>query len=123
MLKGDNLQLLWRDSFHKDEEKYGHKCWFFHRVELHEGLRGLALDPRPAERKPATISLSSEVTDIDCDGGILTLVSGTKIKKDLIVVADGAHVSKFFLPPKSLYYSALTCRSPKVSIYSHYHWT
>ena len=48
----------------------------------------------PADgRKPAKIFLASEVVDVDCDAGTLTLKDGRVIKKDLIVAADGIHVS------------------------------
>ena len=92
MQMGDSLQVVWQDSFDKNEEKYGYKCWFLHRADLHEGLRNLAVDSS-ASGKPARIELDSEVVEIDIEQGTLTLVNGKKVRKDVIVLADGAHVS------------------------------
>ena len=79
--------LFFRDV----EEKYGAKWNFYHRVDVHRSLKEMAEDPE-APGKPATIRLGSQVVDIDCDAGIITLIDGTKHQKDLIVVADGQHV-------------------------------
>jgi salicylate hydroxylase len=59
---------------------------------LHSELKRLTLDPGP-ELEPAKINLSSEVIDVDCEAGILTLKDGSKHQKDLIVAADGVHVN------------------------------
>ena len=96
MQMGDSLKLIWQDTLYKNEKLYGYKCWFFHRVDLHEGLRSLALDPTAAG-KPATITLDTEVVEIDSEKGELTLANGDKVQKDIIVVADGAHVSSLAL--------------------------
>jgi salicylate hydroxylase len=93
MQMADSLQLVLQDTFDRNEEKYGYKCWFLHRVDLHEGLRSLALDPSSTPGKAATIQLESEVVRIDCEEGVFTLVNGEKVQKDLVVIADGAHVS------------------------------
>jgi hypothetical protein len=92
MYMGNNLELVHHDSFDRYEELYGYKCWFLHRVDLHEGLRSLAVDSSTMG-VPATITLDSEVIEIDCENGELTLATGKKVQKDLLVVADGAHVS------------------------------
>jgi salicylate hydroxylase len=77
--------------FHDVEEKFGAPWNFYHRVDAHNSLRELATDPeRPG--KLATIKLASQVVDIDCETGVLTLKDGTTFQKDLIVVADGQHV-------------------------------
>jgi salicylate hydroxylase len=74
------------------ESKYGAKGHFFHRVDLHTGLKELAQNPgsNPGFR-PATIRLSSEVADIDCEAGIIKLADGDTFHKDLVVIADGVH--------------------------------
>lgn len=64
-----------------------------HRVDLHSGLKDLALDGAPG-LNPAKLYVASEVVDIDCETGITTLANGSTFKKDLIVVADGVHVWK-----------------------------
>jgi salicylate hydroxylase len=79
--------LLFRDV----EEKFGAPWNFYHRVDAHNSLKELATDPqRPG--KPANIRLASQVVDVDCETGILTLKDGITFQKDLIIVADGQHV-------------------------------
>jgi salicylate hydroxylase len=79
--------LLFRDV----EEKFGAPWNFYHRVDAHNSLKELATDPeRPG--KPAHIRLASQVVDVDCETGVLTLNDGTTFQKDLIVIADGQHV-------------------------------
>ncbi len=51
----------------------------------------MAQEPRPGYGNPAKINLASEVVNLDLDGGI-TLVDGTKVKKDLLIAADGVRV-------------------------------
>lgn len=75
------------------KERFGHPYYLYHRVDLHNGLRELTLETRQGH--PQTqLRLSSEVVDIDCENGILTLKDGSQITKDLLVVADGVHVSR-----------------------------
>jgi hypothetical protein len=64
-----------------------------HRVDLHNGLKDLALDDIPG-LSPAILHVASEVVDLDCETGTITLANGSTFKKDMIVVADGIHVWK-----------------------------
>ena len=83
-LAWDTLETKYQDSFDGVKERYGgHAFNAFHRVDLHNGLREMA------EEHGATIKLASDVVDIDCEAGTLTLKDGTAIQKDLVVVADG----------------------------------
>ena len=93
MYHGTSTDLWFEDSFDKDEKKYGAKTWFFHRVDLHNALKTLAQTAQSSQARPAVIRLASEVVKVDCDKGSLTLINGTKVQKDLLVIADGAHVS------------------------------
>jgi 2-polyprenyl-6-methoxyphenol hydroxylase-like FAD-dependent oxidoreductase len=45
------------------------------------------------EFQPAKLHLSSEVIGVDCESGTLTLADGSMHQKDLIIAADGVHVS------------------------------
>src|SRR5205085_9999150 len=72
--------------------KYGAQWYFFHRVDLHNELKRLATEPT-CGAQAAKINLSSEVVDVDCEAGTLTLANGSTHQKDLIVAADGVHVS------------------------------
>lgn len=90
--KGDTLEEMGMPLFFRDvQQKYGTKWNFYHRVDAHNSLKELATDPT-LPGKPATIRLASQVVDVDCESGILTLKDGTTFQKDLIVVADGQHV-------------------------------
>lgn len=93
MKMGATLETAYQDVYGDMEETYGHKNWAFHRVDLHDGLIKLATDPDLSKGHPAKIRLATEVVGVDCIKGALTLVNGEQSKKDMIVVADGAHVS------------------------------
>lgn len=64
---------------------------FFHRVDLHNELRRLAVQPPDSDRKPAKLRLSSSVKDVQLDGTIV-FQDGRTIKKDLVIAADGIRV-------------------------------
>lgn len=81
------------------QKDYGHDSLFFHRVDLHRGLLDLASKAGYEDCKagpPVAIRAATEVQAIDCDAGLLTLASGQSVTKDLVVVADGAHVRQRF---------------------------
>lgn len=67
-----------------------------HRVDLHRVLRDKATGPEPADTVPAVIHLGLQVEQIDCEGGLLRLNGDRTVQKDLIVVADGVHVSPLY---------------------------
>jgi len=63
--------------------------WYLlHRVDLHSGIRKLAVD---THKIPA--HLSPQVVEADCETGKITFSDGTTTQKDLIIAADGIHVS------------------------------
>jgi salicylate hydroxylase len=86
------MELTYSSTYEDWESKYGAKGYFFHRVDLHTGLKELAQHPgsNPGFR-PAKIRLSSEVADIDCEAGTIKLADGHTVHKDLVVIADGVH--------------------------------
>lgn len=80
------------------QKEYDHDSFFFHRVDLHQGLVELATRAQYEDCKPGPpveIKAGSEIKTIDCNAGVLTLTSGESVTRDLLVVADGAHVSSF----------------------------
>lgn len=85
-------KCLTRVAYTELEKQYGYSYYLYHRVDLHNGLKALALEANPGENE-AILHLSSEVTEIDCENGTLTTRDGTKYSKDLLIVADGVHVS------------------------------
>jgi 2-polyprenyl-6-methoxyphenol hydroxylase-like FAD-dependent oxidoreductase len=88
-VRADNLELDSQEKFAETEARYGNRWVFFHRADLHTGLRNLVHSP---------IELASEVTKVDPETATITLADGRVIQKDLVVIADGAHVS----PPSHL---------------------
>ncbi len=92
-LKADNLELDSQETFEDVEQKYGSRYAFFHRADLHTGLRDLV--DYSSSGPEAKIELASEVVKVDCEKGSLTLADGTTVEKDLLVIADGAHVGYF----------------------------
>ena len=86
-VKGDTLELDSEEFFEGVKEKYGDRWLLFHRADLHAGLKVLveAREPRP------DVHLGVEVADVDVEEGIIKLAGGEEVKKDLVIVADGAH--------------------------------
>ena len=72
--------------------KFGAEWYVYHRVDLHTELKRLALDTE-GNAPPARFRLSAEVVDVNCEAGTLKLADGSNHQKDLIVAADGVHVS------------------------------
>jgi hypothetical protein len=62
-------------------------------VDLHKGLLDLAVEQDECKGLPAIIRLGCQVQGVDFFEGNIVLANGKSIKKDLIIVADGAHVS------------------------------
>jgi salicylate hydroxylase len=82
----------YRGSYDDFEARFGAPWYFSHRVDLHNELRRLATEPS-AKNPGATLNLAAPVTEIDCEKGILKLENGSIVHKDVIVGADGIHVS------------------------------
>lgn len=77
-------------DFSDVEQKYGNRWFFYHRVDMHKQLREMASsDSLPG--KAAIIHLGCQVMDVDPEEGIIHLKDGSKIQKDLVIVADGQH--------------------------------
>lgn len=87
------METTYSGTYEHWESKYGAKGYFFHRVDLHSGLKELAQKPPSSNPgfRAARIRLSSEVVGVDCETGIIELVDGQKFRKDIVVVADGVH--------------------------------
>ena len=74
------------------KENYGRPFEVYHRVDLHQELRRVAQDP-DLPGKPARIMLGKRVADVDCSRGVITLEDGSKVQKDLVIIAAGVKVS------------------------------
>src|SRR2546425_1197229 len=84
-IRADTLEMDSQEIFTETEPKYGNRWAFFHRADLHVELRKLVRSP---------IELASEVTKVDPHAATITLIDGRVIQKDLVVIADGAHVGR-----------------------------
>ncbi|WQF88258.1 Putative FAD-binding domain, FAD/NAD(P)-binding domain superfamily [Colletotrichum destructivum] len=74
--------------------KYGAPFCFFHRVDLHSELRRLATEPTDKRLRTARLHLCTSVAGVD-DDGTLWFQDGTRVRKDLVVAADGIRVRCF----------------------------
>ena len=91
VVRGDSFDVIYESKYDHWPEKYGSEAFFLHRVDLHNGLKALALETKP-RLQAAKLSLSSEVVDVNCETGTITLATGKTSKYDVVVVADGVHV-------------------------------
>lgn len=92
--RGDTLENMGPTlRFDHVEKTYGCKWNFYHRVDMHQELKELALDPE-GPGKAAVIKLGSQVVDVDCEEGTMTIKDGSKHQFDLVIIADGQHVSQ-----------------------------
>lgn len=103
-----DLRTVFESAYEDIEATMGAPSLSFHRVDLHRGLRALATEggekadgggdgdeggEDESKGLPVAIRLGCEVKSVDCENGVLTLAGGSEVRKDLIIIADGAHVS------------------------------
>lgn len=62
-----------------------------HRIDLHEGLKTMALDAK-GTGVPATLHLRTKVVACDPHKPSITLEDGRSFEGDLVLGADGLHV-------------------------------
>lgn len=82
-LDHETLEVKMHFSFEGVPERYGHACNAFHRVDMHVEMRRIAVN------LGAELRLACEAVDVDCEQGIIVLKDGRKLKKDLVIIADG----------------------------------
>ncbi|KAI1879597.1 hypothetical protein JX265_002551 [Neoarthrinium moseri] len=104
--------------------KFGANMGFYHRVDLHNTLKAMAESQEGQPGKPVTIKLGLGVVDVECEAGTIILSDGSKIVKDLVVLADGIR-SRFVSkvtgkeePLKEMGWSAYRCLIPMKDILS-----
>ncbi|KAH7016664.1 hypothetical protein EDB80DRAFT_703257 [Ilyonectria destructans] len=86
------IKEVYRANFEDFGLRFDAPLYYSHRVDLHNELRRLALEPPSEELAGATLHLSSPEADVDCENGVLTLENGRTVQKDVIIGADGIHV-------------------------------
>lgn len=90
--KADDLMILGNEIYEGSEQVYGGKALIFHRVDLHKELLELATG-KVGTGYPATVKLGCLATDVDSEEGIIRFEKGAEVRNDLVVIANGIHVS------------------------------
>jgi salicylate hydroxylase len=73
-----------------NKDQFGADRILYHRQDLQSSLQSAAVSP-DLPGNPAVIRTSSQVVDVDCEEGIVTLEGGEKVGGDIIIGADGIH--------------------------------
>lgn len=82
-----------RDAELTEANKIWQHPWHLvHRVRLHQELKRLATSPE-GPGIPAVLRTSSRVVDVDTETATVFLQDGGKVQGDLVIGADGVHVS------------------------------
>lgn len=82
-----------RDADITEANKIWQHPWHLvHRVRLHQELKRLATSPE-GPGTPAVLKTSSRVVDVDTETATVFLEDGSQVQGDLVVGADGVHVS------------------------------
>ena len=80
------------EDFSGVEDDYGAPFMFYHRIDLHSALKNMAIGDE-GEGPPVKIRNGVKVKSVDCGVGKIETESGDMFEKDVIVIADGVHVS------------------------------
>ncbi|MCJ1472600.1 hypothetical protein MMC13_001249 [Lambiella insularis] len=91
-MNGQSGEIIERHPFADYQKLYGAPWLLYHRVDLHKELKNLAFETGANSSRVAKLHLSSPIQEIGLDGTLI-LPNGEKVKKDLVVVADGVHVT------------------------------
>lgn len=93
----DKGSIKFRQDLTEKNKMWQHPWQLCNRVRLHRALRDAAIDPtRPGE--PVTIIYNSKVVEVDSLAGQVKLQDGTRVTGDVILGADGVHVSQSLSP-------------------------
>lgn len=101
-------------KFRRDVRGLGHAFAYpwqlIHRIELHNALKNIARDAK-REGKPVLIHLQSKVTSVDVEKTSITLQDGKVVYGDLVLGADGVHVSSPLGKSMTRQLTEAVCRS------------
>lgn len=86
------------------------KWLLVYRVHLHEALKKRATEAE-GQGVPVELRTSSRVVDVDPATATVTLENGETVQGDLVIGADGVHVSLLTLPHLTL--SPHIAKSPR----------
>lgn len=83
---------LFELNLEKPNQIWQHKWLLVHRAHLHNALKEAALN-KEGKGRPATLRLACKVAAVDPEKAEVTLENGEKISGDVLLGADGVHVS------------------------------
>ncbi|KAJ4247096.1 hypothetical protein NW762_013234 [Fusarium torreyae] len=86
------METNYHGNYEDFTSRYGAPWYFSHRVDLHNEFRRLAVESN-GEFPGSNLHLGLSVQSVDCDEGLIVFGDGTKVKKDVIIGADGIHSS------------------------------
>ena len=89
----DKHEAIRKLDLREPNKIWQHPWQLSHRVRLHEALKKAATSEE-GKGKPATLHLSSKVLQVDPDSATLEFADSSKITADLVIGADGIHVSR-----------------------------
>ncbi|KAF2270187.1 FAD/NAD(P)-binding domain-containing protein [Lojkania enalia] len=91
-LDGGTLGHITREDLSGVEERFGERMCAYHRVDLHRGLREVAVGEQEGWAE-AKIRLGAEVVGVDAEKGEVRLKGGETVVKEFLVLADGCHTA------------------------------
>ncbi|KEF59116.1 uncharacterized protein A1O9_03960 [Exophiala aquamarina CBS 119918] len=87
---GKTGEALRSNSLAHIESQYMYPWYFFHRVDLHNGLKDLAFG-EVGQGIPAVLKLQSRLASVNATDTSLNFEDGSVVSADLIIGADGVH--------------------------------
>lgn len=90
IFNGETLKQIHHLDFKYNREEFGHDWLLMRRQALHEGLLDIAV-ATPQGQIPINTHVDQEAVAMDCEEGRITLMNGTEVVSDLVVLADGVH--------------------------------
>ena len=88
-LDGVTAQITWCDSLKDLRERYGSSLRFLRHGDL---LTGLLEHLEATEGHPVKFRLEANVSELDCEKGIIRTSDGAEVEKDTVVLANGLGV-------------------------------
>ncbi|KAM0472430.1 hypothetical protein ACHAP7_008583 [Fusarium lateritium] len=84
------METKYHGYYNEFTSRFGAPWYFSHRVDLHNELRRLAVEPSEKFRG-SNLHLGKTVQSVDCEANIIIFQDGTREHKDVIIAADGIH--------------------------------
>jgi salicylate hydroxylase len=88
MVNHETLVPVMQVDIERTRERFGSVVNFYHRVDLHSGLRDLLIDEK-LDAPPAAFNLGQRVANLDIASGTVILEDNHRFEMDLLVIANG----------------------------------